>query len=68
VGDKPLPEAGKVVDHRAYLLKAEISQKAAPKTELPLKLKKKQQTVIKHRQQSGRWNTTCTRERGGAKK
>jgi hypothetical protein len=36
--DKPLPEAGQVVDHRAHLL----SQKAAPKVKLPRKLKNKQ--------------------------
>jgi hypothetical protein len=41
VGNKPLPEAGQVVDHRANLL----SQRAASKTKLPHKTEK-QSTVI----------------------
>jgi hypothetical protein len=35
-GDKPLPETGKIMDHRAHLL----SQRAASKTELPSKAEK----------------------------
>jgi hypothetical protein len=36
VGDKPLPEARKIVDHRDHLL----IQRAAPKTELLHKTEK----------------------------
>jgi hypothetical protein len=42
VGDKPLPEAGQVADHRDHLL----SQWAAPKVKLPHKIEK--QTVNCH--------------------
>jgi hypothetical protein len=40
VGNKSLPEAGQVVDHRAHPL----SQRTASKTELSIKLKSKQET------------------------
>jgi hypothetical protein len=59
VGDKPLPKAGQVADHRAYLL----SQWAAPKVKMPHKIEK-QWTIITHWQQGGlteHW--PCPRER-----
>jgi hypothetical protein len=46
VGNKPLPKAGKVVDHRSHLL----SQRAASKTKLPCKTEK----------QTANWNLTQT--------
>jgi hypothetical protein len=51
VGDKPLPEAGKVVDHRVHLL----SQRAASKTEVPHKTEK----------QTGNLNKTWSAEEAG---
>jgi hypothetical protein len=60
VGDKPLSEAGKVVDHSTHLL----SQWAAPEP----KLKNKQQTLKTHWQQRGlieHW--TFSREKEWAK-
>jgi hypothetical protein len=48
-GNKMLPKAGQVVDHRAHLL----SKWTAPKVKLPHKIEK-QGTIITHWQQ-GRW-------------
>jgi hypothetical protein len=43
VGNKPLPEAGKVVDHRAHFL----SQRAASKTKLPHRTEKQTENCNK---------------------
>jgi hypothetical protein len=64
VGDKPLPKAGQVVDHRAIFWACELH----PKSNCPTKLKNKQWTVITHWQQRGlieHWN--CLREKGWGK-
>jgi hypothetical protein len=62
VGNKPLPEAWKVVDHRADLL----SQRAASKTELPCKTEKR--NCNKTQTADGVGGTQPVLEKGGGAK
>jgi hypothetical protein len=65
VSDKPLPKAGKVVDHRDHLL----SQRAASKTELPHKTEKQTANCNKTQSAEGTGGTQPVPEKGdGAKK
>jgi hypothetical protein len=64
VGNKPLPKAGKVVDHRTHLLR----QKASSQTELPCSTEKQIVNCNKTQRAEGVGGTQHAPERGGRSK